>query len=281
MDQEAAKAKELENWTRVAPGWRKHDERFMVNTAPATARLLGRAGVRAGQRVLDIASGTGEPAIPAAERVGPSGSVLGLDFVEDMLAFAREKAAARGLRNVEFRRQDGEQLDVPDASVDAVTMRWGLMFMPDPVACLRRALAALKPGGRIALSTWAGPEHNVWAALPVEVIKRHVELPAPAPGAPGLFAMADPERLRRVMGEAGFSDVLVEPLALVNMHAQSGSEYFQMFIELAGPIAALYARLTDDLKAVVAREIAAEADRRAVAGQVILTGVTWVASGQK
>ena len=110
MDQAAMKAKELDAWTKVAPGWKKHDQYQRTISAVVSERMIAAAGITAGQRVLDIASGTGEPAIPIAERVGPKGHVLGLDFVEDMLAFAREKAAAKRLQNVEFKAVDGEAL---------------------------------------------------------------------------------------------------------------------------------------------------------------------------
>jgi ubiquinone/menaquinone biosynthesis C-methylase UbiE len=104
--------------------------------------------VRPGQRVLDIASGVGEPALAIAGQVGPAGSVLGTDLAAAMLAFARENAAARGLSNVEFRCMDGEVLDVPPGSFDVVTMRWGLMFMPDRVAVREGAGRDAVAGGQ-------------------------------------------------------------------------------------------------------------------------------------
>src|SRR2546428_3711506 len=112
IDAQAIKDQQRKVWGQAAAGWRKHDERFRRATAPVTRRLLELAGVAAGHRVLDIACGTGEPAIPAAEMVGPSGHVLATDMAPEMLEVAREKARAQGLTNIEFRLVDGEELDV-------------------------------------------------------------------------------------------------------------------------------------------------------------------------
>lgn len=280
MDTAAAKTKELETWTLVTPGWRKYDAELVAWLAPVTTRILERSAIGQGQQVLDIACGTGEPALPAARRVGPAGRVLGVDFVEDMLVFAREKAARASLENVEFKRQDGEEVDAPDESFDAVTMRFGLMFMPDPVACLKRAHRALKAGGRIALSTWAAPDKNPWASTAIAVLKRHTEIPAPLPGATGLFAMADPERLRSTLAAAGFKDVQVEEVQ-VGRDFGTGKAYFNFIFELGGPLAMLYVRLAADEQARVAVEVAGEAEKLRKDGRLVIGGVAWVASAVK
>jgi SAM-dependent methyltransferase len=211
--------------------------------------------------------------------VGATGQVLGLDFVEEMLAFAREKAASLGLKNVEFRRMDGEELEAPAGSFDAVTMRWGLMFMPDPVACLKRALGALKKGGTFTTTCWAAPEKNPWASLPLAVLKRHMEVPTPPPGAPGLFAFADPSRLRTTIEAAGFSDVQVEPVELNMCDFDKGAEYVAYTLELAGPIAVLFHQLTKEQQSQVAKEMAGEAERIG-GGRVVLPGLTWLATAR-
>ncbi|MCC6748823.1 MAG: class I SAM-dependent methyltransferase [Deltaproteobacteria bacterium] len=274
MDATALKAQQHATWTGAAPGWRRHDARLAGITRSVSERLI--AELRPGQRVLDIACGTGEPALPAAERVGPTGYVLATDFVAEMVAFAREKAVARGLANIEFRHVDGECLEVPEASFDAVTMRWGLMFMPDPVACLVRARAALKPGGAVSLACWCGPERNPWASIPLAVMRRHVELPAVAPGAPGIFAFADRARLEQTLVAAGFSDVRLDEHALVMSEFASGADYVDFTLEVAGPVAQLVAQLPAETWAVVRREIE-QAAEEPTGGGVRLTGVTWIA----
>jgi ubiquinone/menaquinone biosynthesis C-methylase UbiE len=282
MDTSEAKAKELKAWTCVAPGWRKHDRSVTEGTAVVSARMLEIAGLQAGETVLDIACGTGEPAIPAAEWVGPNGRVIATDYVAEMIAFAQEKARARGLNNIEFRRVDGEALDLEPASVDLVTSRWGLMFMPDPVTCLTRAHEALRPGGRIVLALWAAPEKNPWAATPMGVIKRHVDIPAPAPGATGIFSFADPARTRSVLEAAGFTDIRLEEITVPMVDFASGAEYFGWISELAGPIAALLSTLSQATCDAIAEEVAAAAEEQSVRKpKVALPGVAWIAIGNR
>jgi SAM-dependent methyltransferase len=278
-DAPSPKEQQLRSWTSVAPGWKKHDERLLRASEPCTRRLLELVRLEPGTRVLDIASGTGEPAIPAALKVGPSGQVLGTDFVEPMLAFAREKAVRAGVKNVEFRCIDGETLDVPPGSFDAVTIRWGIMFMPDAASCLEQAHRALKPGGRIAVACWAAPEKNPWASIPMGIVMRHAQAPKPPPGSPGLFAYADPARLTGVLAGAGFIDVSHEAVDLPMIDVDSAEEYWTYISELAGPIATLFAKLTPEQQEVAGREIAAEVTRVSPGGRVVLGGTTWVAAG--
>ncbi len=275
------KQKELATWTRVAPGWAKWDEILTRSAAPVSARMLEMADVRPGHRVLDIACGTGEPSLTAASRVGPSGAVLGTDFVEPMLAFAREKAQKLGLENVAFRCVDGETLDVSQGSFDAVTIRWGLMFMPDPLSCLVRCRTALEKGGKLAAACWAEPQKNPWAALPVGILRKALDLPAPPPGTPGLFTFADPARIRSLVEEAGFQNVQVFEQPIAWGPFASEAQAFTFISELAGPVASMLAAAPADKRPAIEDEI-----RRAYAGlaksaRLELPGVTWVASGTR
>jgi ubiquinone/menaquinone biosynthesis C-methylase UbiE len=275
------KDREHENWTRVIPGWQQWDAMLRSCHRVVTERMLSAAIVGAGHRVLDIASGTGEPAIPAAEQVGASGYVLGTDFVEDMLGIARRKADRAGLRNVEFRRVDGEELDVPAGSFDTVLCRWGIQFMPDAGACLVRAHRALRNGGRIAVACWAQPERNPWAAIPLSVIKRLVEFPPPPPGTPGVFSYADPAKLRAALEGAGFVDVRVDEVPVVFGPFDHPGEYFKMVRELAGQIAHLFAGHSSELQEKVVHEVCAAAETHRTAGVIQVPGVTWIASGRR
>jgi len=276
-----AKSREFQSWASVVPGWRKHDERVTQTFGKVSLALLDKAGVKEGDSVLDVACGTGEPAIPAATRVGAKGRVFAIDFTAGMVDFARQKATAAGLRNVEFRVMDGEQLDLPASTFDAATMRWGLMFMPDPIACLQRIHRALKPGARLALATWGPPDRNPWASVPLKVMTKYMELPPPAPGQTGIFAFADQDHIRRAMAAAGFADISIEELDVLWAGPESGRAYFSEVIELAGPLASLYAKLSEERKRAYAEDVATEAERLSVRKPgVALPGVTWMASGR-
>jgi SAM-dependent methyltransferase len=172
-----------------------------------------------GQRVLELAAGLGETGLLVAELVAPVGGAIISDQAEAMLAGARERAAAIGLSNVEFRVLNAEWIDMPVASVDAVLCRWGYMLMADPSAALAETRRVLRPGGRLALAVWDAIEHNPWARLPaLELIERGLSA-APAPGTPGPFALGSHERVVELLERAGFAEARVEMLDLHRRHA--------------------------------------------------------------
>ncbi len=282
MDKAEAKGKQHESWTLVAPGWGKYDPLMRTWAAPVTERMIALAAIREGSRVLDIACGAGEPALTVAEKVGPKGSVLATDFVEEMVGFARSKAQARALSNIEFRCVDGEVIDALAGSFDAVTMRWGLMFMPDPVACMRRVNAALRPGGKAVVCCWTEAANNPFITVPLGVLKRHMVVPEPPAGAPGIFALASPDRLRAIFAEAGFHDVAIEQVTIPMADFATGAEYDVFIRDLAGPVASLFVQLPADVQARVKQEIARDAEMHSSKpGRVFLQGITHVVVGTK
>jgi len=280
VDPQAVKQEQREYWNQAAGGWRKHDEMFRQSTASVTRRLLELAAIAPGCRVLDIASGTGEPALPAAEIVGPPGYVLLTDQSQEMLAVAREKAERQGLRNVDFRVVDGEALEVGEESFDAALCRWGLMFMPDPVSCLRQAYRALKPGGRIAVATWGPPQLNPFVTVPMGILMKYTDVPRPEPGAPGIFAFAERDRLAAALSLAGFREIIAEDLELTVYQFDSGRDFWEYLQEM-GPIARQVADLAPEVREQVGREIVAAATAGDRAGRVSLTGCTLLACGTR
>lgn len=281
MDAAAIKEREKATWSTASAGWKRHDRVLVEFSQPVSEELLRRAGVGAGMRVLDLASGTGEPSLTIAERVGPNGSVLGIDLAEPMLAVAREKAARRRLTNVEYRAGDAEGLQLPDGAFDAATMRWGVMFLPDPVAALRHVHKALRPGARFALAAWGPPPENPFLALPLEVLRRHTEVPTPPPASPGLFAFADATRLPGTLTAAGFRDVGSAAFPMRMTSFRDGAEYWTFEREVAGPIARLYDPLPAATRAKVDAEVAAEAEKFRQGESLEIPAMTWIAWGAR
>ncbi|MFE9577168.1 class I SAM-dependent methyltransferase [Nocardia sp. NPDC006044] len=195
------------NWNAISAGWMSCAADFDTGGAPVTAKLLELAGVRPGQRVLDVGTGTGEPALSAAAIVGASGAVTGIDLAPDMISRARDRARGKG--NLEFVVGDVESLDFPAASFDAVLSRWGLMFAVDRVEMFRSLARVLVPGGLLAAAVWAGPADVPMMSLGFQVIARRLELPPAPPGAPGPFSMSDPDTVGAELAKAGFGDVEV------------------------------------------------------------------------
>lgn len=200
-------ATQRSDWNRVAPGWEKWDRFFDEQMTFLNHRLVGDARLRPGLKVLDLGSGTGYPALLAAQTVGPLGSVIGLDLAEQMVAAADRKAQRLSLTNVMFRQGDVTTLPFENRSFDAVTSRFCLMFLPDIPRAVSEIARVLKPGGWMAVAVWAAPDKNPSISLSMEAIRKVVDLPPPDPAAPGIFRLAKPGDLSGMVERAGFNDV--------------------------------------------------------------------------
>lgn len=207
IDPAKFKEQQRENWDAISSGWAAILDTFERGGAPVTRRLLELGGVRPGQSVLDVGTGLGEPALTAAEVVGTSGRVVGVDLSPAMLKIAERRAD--GADNVTFVTGDAESIDLPAASFDVVLSRWGLMFAFDRIAMFRGLARLLRPGGVLAAAVWGPPESVPMMALGYTVISRRLELPPPPPGGPGPFSMSDPSQLAGELTTAGFTDVSV------------------------------------------------------------------------
>jgi ubiquinone/menaquinone biosynthesis C-methylase UbiE len=225
------------DWQVAAPGWRKWYDVLEAGGEIVSRTLIERAGIGPGDTVLDVATGYGEPALTAARVVGQSGRVLATDIAADMLEFGRERAAHAGLDNVEFVEADAEALPFDDESFDAVLCRQGLQFLPDVLGTLKRLHTFLKRDGRLAAAVW-GPPDTVQFARPVSVILTALDLPAPPPGRPGIFALADRHRLAQLVADAAFRDVETGTVTAVYETA-SPEDFTQWARDVAPPIANL------------------------------------------
>lgn len=168
-----------------------------------TEALVEYAQPRAGFRVLDLASGTGEPAISIAEQVGPAGQVAALDLSADLLDIARKRAEQRQINNISFHKANALALPFPDQSFDLATCRFGVMFFADVDLALRELHRVLRPGARACFAAWGAFEQPYWQST-IGVVLRHVGGPAVPADGPNPFRFADPASLARVLAGAGF-----------------------------------------------------------------------------
>ncbi|HWI82688.1 class I SAM-dependent methyltransferase [Ramlibacter sp.] len=253
---DAAKYKnaQREQWNKDGAAWRRWTPTLDRWYGAATRVMLDLARVAPGQRVLDIAAGAGEPAVSAAERVGPGGYVLATDISEGIIELALQVARERGLRQIETRAMDGEQLDLPDASFDAVLCRLGLMYMPHPAAALREWRRVLRPGGRVAVAVFSSPDRNSWGALPASIIRRRAQLPPPVPGQPGPFSLGGPGVLEDLFRQAGFADPEVRAVPVPHA-AASSADYVRVAREAFGGFNAMMADLPPQERESVWNEV--------------------------
>lgn len=208
------RAEMRERWERGAVGWAKHADSVRRFGMPVSMWLIDQLRLQPGHQLVDLAAGPGDTGFMAAELIRPGGKLISSDASEGMIELARKRAAEQGVDEVEFKHLELEWIDLETASVDAVVCRWGLMFVADPLAALKEIRRVLRPGGRVALSTWDAPMHNPWATIPMLTLIELGHVEPPDPTAPGMFALADREQLRELLESAGFTEIVVEPVAV-------------------------------------------------------------------
>jgi ubiquinone/menaquinone biosynthesis C-methylase UbiE len=263
-------------WDDAAPGWQEHYEVTERQWGFITQRLIELAGVKVGDRVLDLASGIGEPGLSAAHRVGPTGHVVVTDLSPAMLAIAMERASQMGLTNVEFDEMDAEAIDLPERSFDVVVCRFGLMFLADVLKGLKGIYKVLGPGGRLATATARAPQPNAmteWVLGPL-VKALGISPPPPLPGAPGIFALGDPARIERLLDDAGFTEIHAEVVAYVS-DFDSGEELATWQFAISAPIRQMLAGQPSVMREAAWRAVADAANQHADhRGRVSMQGET-------
>lgn len=228
------KIQQRQGWDTVANGWRQWWPTFEQSAQSVSDRLVALAAIEPGHRVLDVATGIGEPAVTAARKVGTGGRVVATDLSPQMLAIARARASELALTNMDFRIMDAERPDLPAGTFHAILCRWGIMFFPDPVAALRALSRLLVPGGRLAAAVWADPPQVPIISLRTDVAARMLAPPPPPPGTPSAFSLADPSTVEAVFHGAGLSDVHTERLTAV-FEFESLATFARFQEDVAGP----------------------------------------------
>ncbi len=190
--------------------WAENLDRHDALLRPISERLIAVADARPGELVLDIGCGCGATTIEFAARVAPEGEALGVDVSETLLRHARERAPEDV--PARFIHADAMVYEAPPSEIDLVASRFGVMFFADPTKAFANLRAAMKPGGRLAFACWRAARDNPWLIVPLRAAAGHAPpLPEQGPEDPGPFAFADEDRVRRILYDAGFFDVDVEP----------------------------------------------------------------------
>lgn len=273
----------LREWRDSAFYWQKHIDTIRVMFAPLTRALIDEAGIVAGDSVLDVAGGSGEPSLTIAQTVGPTGSVTCTDAVAEMVAAAKSEAQRCGLRNVAFRQCAADSLPFDSKSFDAAVCRLGAMFFPDPLAALREMLRVTKIGRALALAVWGKSELNPFAYLVTNVVARYFDVPSDDPNVPGAFRFAEPGSLARILKDAGASNVKERLLKFHIAAPISPQAFWEMRSETSGTLREKLATLSPLQSELIAQE-AQEAVREFFpnnqmsfpAQMIIVTGTTQV-----
>ena len=239
------KDEQRSQWRDAAGAWEDYFDWYSAVFAPLMAWCGDAIAAAPGMHVLDVAAGSGQPSLTIAPRVQPGGTVLGIDFSAEMVAVAQRCARQAGATNVSFRTMDAEQLELTDASFDAVTCACGLIFFPDAQRALIEMRRVLKPGGRVAIGVWDEPSKNSFMTVGGGAVGQFLPPTPPNPNSPGAFRFAKPEVLEDALRGAGFGDVTI---ASVTMPIEFGStqEYWEMFTECAAGIKTKISTLSEE-----------------------------------
>ncbi len=231
-------------WDKAAALYQRYWERQL---APAQHRLLSLADVQHGERVLDVACGTGLVTFPAADAAGPGGFVLATDISDEMVKSVNEEAARRGLSHVHAERGAAEEMRPPDEPFDAALCALGLMYVTDPSAVLRAMHTALRPGGRCVVTVWGARAQCGWAEIfPIVDARVRSEV------CPMFFQLGGGDALRITMEQAGFGSVQVDRIATELEYDSADDACGAVFA--GGPVALAYSRFDDTITAEVHRE---------------------------
>jgi enediyne biosynthesis protein CalE5 len=229
-------------WSAAALGWERWGDWFDKHNDLAEW-MCEAAAIHDGQRVLDLACGAGALVAPESVRVGARGRVQATDLSPDMVVVTRRRVDRLGLKNVDVQEMDAQALTFPDASFDAATCRFGLMFCPDPVRAASEIRRVLRPGARAAIVVWDVPPKNPFFTALAAVLAEFVPMPPPDPTAPGIFRLGPPGELERVLRAGGFAHVSVEARPMT-MKYGSPDEYWQIMTDIAAPLQVAMAKLS-------------------------------------
>jgi SAM-dependent methyltransferase len=279
VDVEEYRRESLANWDKIAGNWDREREWLWSRAGEVGERLVERLDPQPGETILELAAGTGDTGFAAARKLGDQGRLISTDFAPAMVEAARRVADGEGLSNVEFRVLDAEDMDLDDDSVDGVLCRWGYMLMADPATAFAETRRVLRDTGRLEFSVWGSPERNQWVFIPGLVLVEAGHMPPPEPGQPGIFALAEPDRIRELVTGSGFGEPEIEEMR-VGWGYDDPEVHWHKVLQLAAPLADTIGDLPEDEQDRVRGEAASRVQAVLDADSDGLDGHCWVVSAR-
>jgi enediyne biosynthesis protein CalE5 len=246
FDPKQFKEGQRQGWNNVADGWLKWWNITETAGISLSKRLMELAGIKQGSKVLDIATGIGEPSITAAQLVGKNGHVVAIDISPQMLAVAKERSISLGLQDVmDFREGDVETIDLPSSTFDAALCRFGLMFLPNIQAGLSNIHRSLVNDGRFAAAVWATPDKVPFISLAFNVLLKETNSPPPPVNAPGPFSLSDEKLLKEYFNNSEFKDVTIERQEMI-FNFKTAEEFTNFVCETASPVQVILSKQSEE-----------------------------------
>ena len=276
---EQIRNQQKESWNKFSAGWKKWDGLVMDFLKPMGDEIIRLIDPQKNDIILDVAAGTGEPGLTIASMLN-GGTVIITDLAEDMLTIAQENATQRGINNIETRACDVCELPFADNTFDAISCRFGFMFFPDMLLAAKEMVRVLKPGGKIATSVWNIPEKNFWVTAIMGTINKNMELPAPPPGAPGMFRCAKDGLISNLFLQAGLKNISQTEVS-GKLNCKTADAYWGMQTEVGAPIVAALSKAEDEMKEKIKKEVYEKLNQKYPDGNIIIDSGALVIYGEK
>lgn len=238
----------LAQWENAAEAWHRWSPLLSRWLGPATETMLDMCDISSGSRVLDVAAGAGEQTMSVAKRIGDTGHVMATDISPSILEFAAREAKLAGLSNISTQVLDGEELaSLKTEPFDAVISRVGMIYFPDQQKAMTGMKTQLRDGGKVGAMVYSTADKNPFFSIPVSIIRRRANLPAPLPGQPGPFSLGTTDALESVFSKAGFRHI---EIATINapVCVPSAVECLQFEQESFGALHQMMSGLSDTEK---------------------------------
>ena len=272
-------ADQVEYWNGPAgQKWVDQSDRLDAMLAPFADKVIAAAALTPGEAVMDIGCGAGALTLRVAAKVGAEHGALGVDVSAPLIALARARAAGANLP-ARFELADASAFTAPDPA-DIVVSRFGVMFFDDPAAAFANIRQSVKPGGRLAFACWQALSLNDWALAPLQAAMPFLkEAPAPAdPTAPGPFAFQDKDRVAGILSDAGWANVVIEPVEQAIILPGDDTESTAKFMMQLGPLSRLLAAQGIDEAQVEAALIALMQAHKSPEGRIAMKSACWQVS---
>jgi ubiquinone/menaquinone biosynthesis C-methylase UbiE len=266
-------------WNKVSDGWKKWNEFTMNFLKPMGNAIIKALNIKSNDVVLDVASGTGEPAFSIAA-IATKGKVYATDLSEEMLAVARSYADERDIKNIEFRVADVSNLPFKDNFFNKISCRMGFMFFPDMQLAANEMFRVCKNGGKAAICVWAAPEKNDWSTTMTKALSKHIEMPKPSTDAPGMFRCAGPGFIKKLFENAGFKNVKEEKIS-GKIDFETSQNYWLNRTEMSETAMSLLNKADEVTINKIKNDLLEDCNSKLVNGRLIMNYGTIIISAEK
>ena len=266
-------------WDTVSNGWKKWNDFTMNFLKPMGEAIIKALDIKSNDVVLDIASGTGEPALSIAA-IAKNGQVYATDLSEEMLSIARTYADERDISNIEFKAANVSDLPFTNNFFDEISCRMGFMFFPDMQLAANEMFRVCKNGGKVAICVWAAPEKNDWSTTMTKALSKHIEMPKPPADAPGMFRCAEPGFIKKLFKNTGFKNVKEETIS-GKIDFETSQNYWLNRTEMSETTISLLNKVDEVTINKIKKDLLEDCNSKLIDGRLIMNYAAIIISAEK